>query len=59
MWLAPASVLLGLLGLAAFAWTFASNQYDDPDGDAARILLDDEDAPPPAPAPTPEARETS
>jgi len=55
MWLAPASVLLGLLGLAAFAWTFSSNQYDDPDGDAARILLDDEDGPPPMPK-TPDVR---
>lgn len=47
IWLAPASVLLGLLGLAAFAWTFSANQYDDPQGDAARILLDDDDGPPP------------
>ena len=46
MWLAPCSVLLGLLGLAAFAWTFWANQYDDPQGDAERILLDDDDAPP-------------
>lgn len=47
MWLAPMSILLGLIGLAAFVWTFAANQYEDPDGDAARILLDDDDAPPP------------
>jgi cbb3-type cytochrome oxidase maturation protein len=46
MWLAPMSVLLGLLGLAAFIWTFAAGQYDDPQGDAARILLDDDDGPP-------------
>lgn len=43
MWLAPLSVLLGLMGLGAFVWTFASGQYDDPQGDAARILIDDED----------------
>jgi cbb3-type cytochrome oxidase maturation protein len=49
MWLAPMSVLLGLIGLAAFIWTFAAGQYDDPQGDAARILLDDDDGPP-APA---------
>lgn len=46
IWLAPASVLLGLIGLVGFAWTFAADQYDDPDGDAARILLDDDDGPP-------------
>jgi hypothetical protein len=27
-----------LIGLAAFAWTIKSDQYDDPAGDAARIL---------------------
>ena len=43
MWLAPMSVLLGLIGLGAFGWTFAAGQYEDPDGDAARILLDDEE----------------
>lgn len=46
MWLAPMSVGLGLLALGAFVWTFAAGQYDDPDGDAARILLDDADGPP-------------
>lgn len=46
MWLAPLSVGLGLLALGAFVWTFAAGQYDDPDGDAARILLDDADSPP-------------
>ena len=50
MWLAPMSIVLGALGLAAFAWTFSAKQYEDPDGDAARILLDDHEAPPPAPA---------
>jgi cbb3-type cytochrome oxidase maturation protein len=40
MFLAPASVLLGLMGLVAFWWTVKSGQYDDPQGDAARILND-------------------
>jgi cbb3-type cytochrome oxidase maturation protein len=45
--LAPTSILLGLLGLIAFGWTVRNNQYDDPDGDAARILDDHEaDGPP-------------
>lgn len=46
--LAPFSVLLALLGLWGFWWTVRSGQYDDPAGDAARILIDDDDAGPPA-----------
>ena len=45
MWLAPMSLGLGVLALAAFAWTFAAGQYEDPKGDAERILLDDGDGP--------------
>jgi len=41
--LIPASLLLGGIGLAAFIWTLRSDQYSDPEGDAARILLDDEE----------------
>lgn len=44
--LAPFSVLLGLAALGAFWWTLRSGQYEDPAGDAARILIDDpEDRP--------------
>jgi len=43
MFLAPASVALGALGLAAFLWTMRSGQYDDPKGDARRILRKDYD----------------
>jgi cbb3-type cytochrome oxidase maturation protein len=39
--LIPVSIILGGLGLAAFLWTLKSGQYDDVEGDAARILLDD------------------
>jgi len=46
MMLAPMSVFLGLIGVGAFWWTLRHDQYDDPAGDAARILLDDlEDRP--------------
>ncbi|PWJ22455.1 cbb3-type cytochrome oxidase assembly protein CcoS [Jannaschia seohaensis] len=38
--LIPVSVALGALGLAACIWTLRHGQYDDLDGDAARILLD-------------------
>jgi len=39
--LIPVSLILGGLGVVAFLWTVRSNQYDDSEGDAARILLDD------------------
>ncbi|MBU2135278.1 MAG: cbb3-type cytochrome oxidase assembly protein CcoS [Alphaproteobacteria bacterium] len=38
--LAPISLLLALTGLGAFWWTLRSGQYDDPKGDATRILDD-------------------
>ena len=41
--LIPVSLFLGLAGLAAFWWTMKSNQYDDPEGDAHRILSDEFD----------------
>ena len=41
IFLAPASVMLALLGLGAFWWTMRSGQYDDPLGDASRILVED------------------
>lgn len=46
LFLGPFSVGLGLMALAAFWWTLKKGQYDDPAGDAARILMDDpEDRP--------------
>jgi cbb3-type cytochrome oxidase maturation protein len=41
--LIPVSLILGAGGLLAFFWTMRNRQYDDPDGDAARILMDDYD----------------
>jgi cbb3-type cytochrome oxidase maturation protein len=41
--LAPFSILLALTGLAAFWWTLRNGQYEDPVGDAERILMDDSD----------------
>jgi cbb3-type cytochrome oxidase maturation protein len=44
--LAPFSVALGLLAVAAFWWTLRDGQYEDPLGDANRILVEDvEDRP--------------
>jgi cbb3-type cytochrome oxidase maturation protein len=41
--LAPFSLALALLGLAAFWWTLRNDQYEDPQGDASRILIEDPD----------------
>ncbi len=40
--LIPAALLLGAGGLAAFFWSVSHNQFDDLEGAANRILLDDE-----------------
>ncbi|MCW8843274.1 MAG: cbb3-type cytochrome oxidase assembly protein CcoS [Rhodobacteraceae bacterium] len=42
-YLIPISILLGGVGLLAFVYTVKSNQYDDPEGDARRILSDEWD----------------
>ncbi len=44
--LAPVSLLIALIGLGAFWWTVKSGQYEDPAGDAARILTDEYDESP-------------
>ncbi|MDF3605544.1 cbb3-type cytochrome oxidase assembly protein CcoS [Paracoccus sp. DMF-8] len=36
--LIPVTLLLGGLGLAAFVWSLMRQQYEDPKGDAERIL---------------------
>ena len=36
--LIPVSLLLGAAGLAAFFWALRTRQFDDPEGDASRIL---------------------
>ncbi|MFG6566619.1 MULTISPECIES: cbb3-type cytochrome oxidase assembly protein CcoS [unclassified Sulfitobacter] len=43
--LIPVSVCLGAAGLAACLWTLRSGQYDDLEGDAARILLENGETP--------------
>lgn len=42
VYLIPIALVMGLLGLAAFLWALRNGQFDDPDGAAARILLDDD-----------------
>lgn len=46
--LAPFSVFLGLMAVAAFVWTLRASQYDDIQGAAERILIDDDDEPDPS-----------
>jgi cbb3-type cytochrome oxidase maturation protein len=41
--LIPVALGLGLLGLVSFFWALKGGQFDDLDGAAARILIDDED----------------
>ena len=40
--LIPLALGLGLIGLLGFWWSVRSNQYDDLEGAAHRILIDDE-----------------
>lgn len=41
--LIPVALLLGLVGVGGFFWSLRSGQFDDLDGAAERILLDDEE----------------
>jgi cbb3-type cytochrome oxidase maturation protein len=41
--LIPIALGMGLLGLAAFFWSMKDGQYEDMDGAANRILIDEED----------------
>jgi cbb3-type cytochrome oxidase maturation protein len=45
VYLIPAALFLGLFGLGAFLWALRSGQFDDLDGAAERILLDDDELP--------------
>ena len=41
--LIPVALGLGLLGLAAFFWAMRKGQFEDLDGAAQRILINDEE----------------
>lgn len=43
LYLIPIALLLGLIGLGAFIWAIKTGQYEDMDGAANRILMDEED----------------
>lgn len=41
--LIPLALLLGLTGLGAFFWAMKDGQFDDMEGAALRILIDEDD----------------
>jgi cbb3-type cytochrome oxidase maturation protein len=43
--LLPGMLLLGIIGVAVFFWAVRNGQYDDMDGAAHRVLLDDDELP--------------
>lgn len=43
IYLIPIALFLGAMALIAFLWALRSGQYEDLDGAAARILLDDDE----------------
>jgi cbb3-type cytochrome oxidase maturation protein len=44
-WLIPIALGMGVVGLIAFLWSMHSGQYEDLDGAAERVLMDQEDRP--------------
>ena len=42
LFLIPVALTLGGVGLATFLWSLSNGQYEDLDGAAERILLDDD-----------------
>jgi cbb3-type cytochrome oxidase maturation protein len=42
--LLPIALGLGLLGLGAFFWSVKSGQFEDLDGAAMRVLIEEEDS---------------
>lgn len=44
--LIPIALLMGLFGLACFFWAMRHGQFEDLDGAAQRVLIEDDDAGP-------------
>jgi cbb3-type cytochrome oxidase maturation protein len=42
LYLIPIALALGAVGLGAFMWSLKNGQYDDLDGAAERVLIDDD-----------------
>ncbi len=45
--LMPGMIILGLVSVLVMIWAARSGQYDDMDGEASRILMDEDMAPAP------------
>ncbi|MBT5766822.1 cbb3-type cytochrome oxidase assembly protein CcoS [Emcibacteraceae bacterium] len=43
IYLIPAALFLGLIGLAGFMWSLRSNQYEDLEGATYRALFEEDD----------------
>ena len=59
VFLVPLAIALGALGLAGFLWSLKDGQYDDLDGAAERILLDESDTPVAPERPMPRSRDSA
>lgn len=46
VYLIPVALFLGAAGLSAFLWALSTGQYDDLDGAAERVLIDEADETP-------------
>ena len=44
--LIPVSIAMGLVGLGAFFWALRNGQFDDPDGNAWRVIAPEDEAAP-------------
>jgi cbb3-type cytochrome oxidase maturation protein len=42
LWLIPIALILGTAALATFVWALRSGQFEDTNGDAERMLNDDD-----------------
>jgi cbb3-type cytochrome oxidase maturation protein len=42
LFLIPVALALGAIGLGAFMWSIRNGQFDDLDGAASRILIDED-----------------
>ena len=41
LYLIPIALMMGSFGLVGFFWSLKNNQFDDPEGNAQRILQDE------------------
>jgi len=58
--LIPGMILMGLVAVAIFFWAARSGQFEDLEGEAHRILMDEDlDEPPAKPDSSPESRSDS